>query len=236
MKNRFVRDFTEPREYLCSFGPEVAVGTMMAAAGSATTLPVVTAAAAPTLGATIGSAVTAALPYISAAGTILQGAQYIQAGQAAKAQGRAAQQAAEFEAQQMERRQIAENAMGQRAAIEQRRRGDLVSSALQARAAASGGGTADPSIIDIEGDLGAETALRFQNALFEGESRGQGYQTGAALRRFEGDAARRGAGARSRGYYTGAAGTLFEGAARTGTLFQNSHDRSLYEKYGPRYG
>ena len=115
------------------------------------------------------------------------------------AAGRAEQEAAVARAQGLEHqaaqgRQIAgqERATAQRAAMEQRRQGRLLSSRALARAAASGAGAGDPTVELILGDIGAEGEFRAKSELFIGEERARGFETQADLLIFESEQERRG--------------------------------------------
>lgn len=144
----------------------------------------------------------------------------MQAASAAKAQGEAQKNALDYQAQQARINAGQERAAAQRRAIAQRRKTDIVQSNLQARAAASGGGALDPSVIDISGDIAQEGEYRALSALYEGEERARGLETMANLRQFEGDAAMA-AGRNVAGIYRGRA---------IGTALSGSMD--LFSKYG----
>lgn len=144
----------------------------------------------------------------------------MQAGQAAKAQGKAQQQATDYQAQQAVVQAGQERAAAQRRAIAQRRATDRVQSNLQARAAASGGGALDPSVIDISGDIAQEGEYRALSALYEGEDRARGLENSASLRRYEGSASRAAGNTAADIYGTRALGTALSGAS------------TLFAKYG----
>ncbi len=170
---------------------------------------------------------------LTAASTIVGTVSAIRQGQAqdiaAQTQERAGQhqrQLAERQAQALELKAGQERAVSQRAAIEQRRRGALVSSRARSLAAASGAGALDPTVVGIMGDLETETEIRTLTALYEGEETARGLEYGALLERAGGEgqlfAARAGArasrAAADRSFLT-AGGTLISGGA------------SLYDKY-----
>ncbi len=119
-------------------------------------------------------------------------------------------------AEAKEQRAGQERAVSQREAIEQRRRGKFVESRVQAISAASGAGALDPTIIGILGDIGRETDIRAESALFEGEEAARGLEFGAAIDRAGGQgdifaaeaAIRAGRAARSRSFLK-AGGSLF---------------------------
>lgn len=127
--------------------------------------------------------------------------------------GNAQNDAAKFQAAQMEQQAGQERASAQRAMIEQRRKERFAQSRLQAVAAASGAGATDPTVLDLSGDIAQEGEYRALTALFEGEERARGLQMGASAKRYEGAAAKQ-AG------YIGAATTMLGAGS------------SLYDKYG----
>lgn len=174
---------------------------------------------------------TAASTIVGVVGSIRQAQAQKIAAQTQEQAGLYERQLAERQAQALELKAGQERAVSQRAAIEQRRRGALVSSRAQALAAASGAGALDPTVVGIMGDLETETEVRALTALYEGEETGRGLEYGALLERAGGEgalyAARAGAGASraaaSRSYLQ-AGGTLISGGA------------SLYDKYKTAYG
>ena len=172
-------------------------------------------------------------------------------GQAQKAAGEAQAVAlrhraalAERAAEAKEQKAGQERAVSQREAIEQRRRGGLVESRVQAISAASGAGALDPTIVGILGDIGRETDIRAETALFEGEEAARGLEFGAAIDRAGGHgdifaaeaAVRAGRAARNRSFLT-AGGTLFGGVsskkqkefAAKDTLLEGSS--SLFDRF-----
>lgn len=138
-------------------------------------------------------------------GTALQTIGQIQAGNAAA-------KAANFEAKQMQIQAGQERATAQRTAAEEKRKARIVQSNLVARAAASGGGAFDPSVIDLSGDLAEEGLYRSNSALYAGEERARSLETGASLKRFEGQQARKAS------YFKAASTALTSGS-------------SLYDRY-----
>jgi hypothetical protein len=105
-------------------------------------------------------------------------------------QGKAAKQAANYKAQQMEANAGQERAASQRGAIEQRRKAMLMQSRAQAVGAASGS-LSDPSTVNILGDLAGEGELGALTALYQGEARARGYEAEATTSRYEGNAAKK---------------------------------------------
>lgn len=111
-------------------------------------------------------------------GTALSAVGQIQAG---------AQQSAALQAQANAReRQANENrAVAQREAAMRRRDAEQVLSRQLAVAAASGGGAADKTVLDIMGDTEAEGEFQAQSALYEGETQGRNLEYQAGIDRME---------------------------------------------------
>lgn len=178
---------------------------------------------------------------------------------AGEAQARVAEQQAKVRQAQavaMEQEAGQERARGQRAAMDERRQQRLLEGDVRAAAVASGGGSLDPSIVNILGDIGTEGEVRALTRLYGGEEAARGLEHGAALERagaegdlFAAQTARqageaersllRGAARRS---YLSAGGTLFGGLSRVGaigarripsgtTLEGDFPDNSLFSKY-----
>ena len=195
-----------------------------------------------TIGATVftaGDALLAASTLIGVIGGIAGGqAQRAAANnQAVAARHRAA--LAERAAEAKEQAAGQERAVSQRAAIEQRRQGGFVESRVQAIAAASGAGALDPTIVGILGDIGIETDLRAETALFEGEEAARGLEFGADIDRaggagelFAADAAiRAGRSARNRSFLA-ASGTLLEGTESLFDRFSTPKDKQRLTRCG----
>jgi hypothetical protein len=101
-------------------------------------------------------------------------------------QGIAANQAAQYNAAQSVAAGKAAVGAATRKAYNEQRQGNLVRSRAQAVAAASGGGSLDPSVIDATGRIQAQTDYNAMSALYEGQTAQQGYNNQAALDRAEG--------------------------------------------------
>lgn len=127
--------------------------------------------------------------------------------------GNAARGAANYEARQMEQNAGQERAVSQRRAIEQRKQGLLANSTVQARAAASGAGATDKTVLDIEADNAGAGEYGSLMELHSGEEKARGLEMGSAAKRYEGQTARQA------GLFK-AGSTLMSGGA------------SLYDRYG----
>ena len=105
--------------------------------------------------------------------------------------GIAAQQEANYRAQQADINAGQERASAQRGMIEELRQMRIAQSRGQAVAAASGAGALDPSVMDIMGDLETEGRYRASTVKYEGEERARDLETGAVLARYEGRQAKK---------------------------------------------
>jgi hypothetical protein len=157
----------------------------------------------------------AALPMIAAVASMV-GAGVQAAGTIAA--GKAAQQSANYEAQQLDLKAKEEQAAAQRDALELRHKKDLTLSDLQANSAASGFSATDPTALALADEITKYGTVQEQMAMYGGASRREGLEAQAAGRRMEGKAARQGAA------YS-AAGTILGGIS------------SMADKYRrPAYG
>jgi hypothetical protein len=114
---------------------------------------------------------------VGAAGTIMGGNAAAQAGKAEAKMYRAAAES--------------ERAISHRDAEKERRKGDLIGSTAQARLASSGGTATDATAADIAGSIAEETEYNALMALSDGETRARQLEYGGALKKFEGQQARR---------------------------------------------
>lgn len=119
-----------------------------------------------------------------------------------------------------------ERAVSQRAAIEDRRQGQRISSRAQALAGASGAGALDPTIVGILGDIDFETELRAGTSLAAGEQAGRDLDYRGVLTRAGGDADLFAGQAAARATQQAASRSRLEAF---GTLLEGG--TSLYEKY-----
>jgi hypothetical protein len=101
-------------------------------------------------------------------------------------------QAAALEAQAKERERVAaqERANAQRVAVEKQREEKLIQSTLQARAAASGGGAQDPTVVRLASGIAQEGNYQTRGAIYEGESKAAVLEGQAAIDRMEARSAR----------------------------------------------
>ena len=124
------------------------------------------------------AAIAAAWPYLMAAGTAIGSIGQLQ-------QGKAQEQAANFEASQLETNAGQTRAAAIQKGLEAKRQSKIAQSRATALASASGAGTGG-TVIDIVSDLAREGAYRQALSLYEGESQAQGLETAARAKRYEG--------------------------------------------------
>ena len=155
---------------------------------------------------------------------VLKSAAYWKQGTAVKAQGEALGRAKDYEASQMRVRGGQEFASAQREMLNEKKKANLVQSALQARSAAQGGGS-DPSVVKAAGDIAAEGKYRELTALYKGQDIQNYLENSAKLKNFEGSEYRRAGEIAKRSSRMSAFTTLLGG-------FDGS--RSFFQKYGPK--
>lgn len=132
------------------------------------------------------------------------------------AAGRAQQQAAEYEAQQLEIKGKEERAAAQREGQEYERKTDLALSTLQARGASSGFSATDPTSLALADEITKYGTYQQQMAMYGGESRQVGAEAQAEARRMEGRAARQGARYAAIGTIIGGASSAFKTMSGSG--------------------
>lgn len=133
--------------------------------------------------------VTIGVLALTAAGSAVTAAGTLAGGNAAKQAGQIQSAADLYKARG---RDIAANeafATGQREAQEKQLQTRLVQSKLQAGAAASGGGAADPTVLGLIGDIAQRGEYQSLIAMNKGEERARGLKDEATSARMESDAA-----------------------------------------------
>lgn len=123
-----------------------------------------------------------AIPFIIIGASLLSAAGSIKAGQDAN-------RAAKFQAKQQETQASQVEGAATRAAGEEERRARILQSNLIARAAASGAGAGDPTVLNLEGDIAAEGRYRALSQIYEGGSQADRIRAGASATRYEGKTA-----------------------------------------------
>lgn len=104
----------------------------------------------------------------------------------AERNAKAIEQQAAYSARAKERQAVQEEASAQRKALEAKRLSDIKISNAQARMAASGGGTFDPTSLDTVSRLGVEGEYDVLGALYEGKVASSLLNTQADLDLYEG--------------------------------------------------
>lgn len=99
----------------------------------------------------------------------------------------AAQAQARYQAQVAEAKGKEEFAAGQRRMLEVRRRKELAQSQLQARAAAGGGDTTDPTVVNLGAGIEGQGEYQALTEFYKGENAQRGYQDAAAAAIWQGD-------------------------------------------------
>lgn len=130
-------------------------------------------------------------------GELAAQAQETGSGLVSKAQregGRLADEAAEFQAGQADRQARTVRALAQRSAEERRRDTKAALATLRARAASSGGGATDQTILALEGDIAKRGEYLALSDMFAGEEQARGFEDVAKGLRFTGKAQRYGTG------------------------------------------
>lgn len=173
----------------------------------------------------IGSAsalLTGAGAAVSALGTIA-------GGNAAEAAGKAANASAQFTAKQQEIAAGEARASAQRAHFEKQRETRLVLSTLQARAASSGGGADDPTIVGLVGDIGARGEYESLMEMYKGENRARGLEDAAISSRLTGEASLAEGRSKRKAASLSALGTIIGGA---GSMYNVYNKQPSYARYG----
>ena len=132
---------------------------------------------------------------------------YMQA-QVTLAAGKAAEQAAKYEAAQLDIKAKEEQAAAQRDMFDQRREKELALSKLQNNAAASGFSATDPTALALGDEIERYGTYKEQMAQYGGESRRRGIEAQAAGTRLTGRAKRIGSQYEARGTILGGISTM----------------------------
>lgn len=140
------------------------------------------------------SGFAAALPWISAgtsiAGTLISAKGQRDSGKAAVKQAEQTAKnemvAAEFEARQADYLANQARAVSHREAYEQRKIAALLASEALAKAAGSGAGASDPTVVNLINEIYAEGAYRSALAMYEGEEQARSQTVAGMARRLSG--------------------------------------------------
>lgn len=165
----------------------------------------------------------AALGWLSGAGSLIQAFGNVEAGRTARAAGEMAKMRADFVAWQAEEQGKTVIAAGQRQALEEKRKADLLVSRAKAIAASSGGGVSDPTIVNLLARTKGEGVYRASVALYEGEAKARQLRFQAAAARLSGSEAVVEGLSSQMGHTLAATGDILRGGAKV---------YSLYARYG----
>lgn len=97
-----------------------------------------------------------------------------------------AQKAAEYKAKQLEQQSNEARAAAQRQSEDERHKLDIAQSSLQAKAAASGAGATDDTVIKLDEDMTEKGNYNALGEMYNGENRARGIQMQADGSRFDG--------------------------------------------------
>jgi hypothetical protein len=161
---------------------------------------------------------------LSAGATAANAASTIAGGRIQQQAGRFAQQQKDLEALQQEQAAQESRATAQRSAFEKQREGRLLQSRLQAKAAASGGGADDPTILGLAGDIAGRSALQALMEMASGENRARNLEDNAAAARMRGFTARAEGDARRSNANLSALGTILGGGASIFRRYKRDSD------------
>lgn len=159
------------------------------------------------------------LPLLTQAGsTIMSAGGDASKGDAALVVGQRKKALADFQATQLETNAGQEIAASQRVAENEVRNTALINSAALARAAASGAGASDPTVINIMARTAGMGAYRANVALYQGEAQARADRIQASALRFQGDTALSDAETAQGASRMTAGATLFSGGAKAYSL------------------
>ena len=158
--------------------------------------------------------------WVMLAGAVIQMVGQMQQAKDAKVQGQNMNLAEQYRAAQMEQAAGQEIASSQRARMEEERRARIMASRAMAVAGASGGGVADPTVVDLIADIEGEGAYRSGVAIYEGQERARQLRQGGASARHQGMLYEQSGNASAAAMRTKAVGGALMSAG------------SLYSKYG----
>lgn len=119
---------------------------------------------------------------------------------------------AEYQREVAEQQEDEARAASQRQAAERRREGRLAMSRQRAVIAASGGSTAEDSVLDIMGDTAAAADQNAKTEIYKGEQQARGYKDAANVAAYQAKIAMPSA-------FIGAAGDLFAGVSNMYSRF-----------------
>jgi hypothetical protein len=159
-------------------------------------------------------------PGLQTASTLLSAGGQLQRGNAAALVGQRRKALSDFEAAQLETEAGQSEAVAQRTAADVARNVAVVNSAALARAAASGAGASDPTVVHVLAQTSSEGAYRQAVALYEGEAQARLDKMRAAATRYQGATDLADSQTAQRASRYGVANTLLTGAVKTASLME----------------
>lgn len=131
--------------------------------------------------------VAAALPYLQVAGAVISAIGMLQQGETAARQGEQAKAAADYNATIS-----AQNAaVARQSAADKARQADretyLRLGSIRANQGAAGGAAGEGSVLDVLGDVAAQSELERQHIIYSGEMQARGFTNDASLETFSGN-------------------------------------------------
>lgn len=172
-------------------------------------------------------------PSLQIGSTVLSAGSQVARGIATKAVAQRRRAELEFEAKQLDAEAGQSQAASQRSAEDVERNVALVNSAALARAAASGAGASDPTVLKIISRTAQEGAYRRDVALYEGEAQARLDRMRAGAMRFEGAVGETDANSAKSLANMGAVSTVLSGVAKATSMFskEDAPISTMYEKY-----
>lgn len=158
-------------------------------------------------------------PAMQVGSTVLSAGSQLSRGDAALTIARRRRAQLEFQASQLETEAGQAKAVGQVGAQDIARQTAIVNSAALARAAASGAGASDPTVLAVMSRTAGEGAYRQALALYEGEAQARIDNIRASAARYEGATQVADATTAKSQSNIGAASTILSGGARAMTMF-----------------
>jgi len=152
-------------------------------------------------------------------GTLLNTSAQIAKGNAALQVAQGRKIASEYEAGQLDTEAGMSRGVGMRNAADVARSVELINSAALARAAASGAGASDPTVMNVLAKTAGEGAYRQTLAMYEGEAQARLDTMRAGALRYEGDLSVSEAKTAKQSTNIGAASTLLTGGANMMSMF-----------------
>lgn len=162
-------------------------------------------------------------------------------GNIAAAEGKAQQQALNYQAQQKEIQAGQERAASQRTAAGKRKEAALMGSRGLAVSAASGAGALDPTVVNLLGDIEAEGEYQALMDMYGGEQSARNLESGAELSRYEGRMAKAAGKAKQKaaflkagaqGLYGGSKAGMFDKKTAPTTIMDDRNYSTMYSTYG----